>query len=768
MKMKKILFVALSLMLLLAFGCSKDTNNSSVTNPRGGSVNPVGYIQGRVVDACTGEGIQNAWVDIGLVSKVKTNEDGVYKMKNVPATTYIDKTTVRINGDLDIDTGESSGVDVDGRVKATVNSGWYGNYTAVVNMANATIGGVPVTNYASTYTTKVEVVFGTAAETESISGSGSNGDTTIDQIASGGQDIFIGKMNTKISGNVIYASNILAPAANFIVYVFSNDNGSDYNSGTGFGGNKVAQVTTGADGSFSVSGLEANQRFDIFVVDGAGKYEGSISRFTGCNGAELPFQTIKVSSTDELCPFIASTSPVMYTDVSGNTGAAGLNVVITFSESIMATPYNTGKALTASPYFPGLYDDVAVNYLGNKIGNIQHTFWWGEVNGVAVADAAAYAVLDAAGIATGSTLNKLTITIPTEAVAPAAIYSVVIMNNRYLSDLNGNLLSGKPDSEGTVTCLSSSDFVSAYASTWGLIATTFSTYGALEAGAIADLKVKSPELLDYNDVPVLDWTNDTGAKSYNVYCQMMQWPIYTNCDVCDPDHCTTTGGQLHPYMLIQSGDLTGGPLYGLYWLWNNFFGTDNYLGPFGGDFVFVEDWGIKLSYHCYVRGVNADGVEGPASNTVTIEDTVAPTAYYPADGYTEGAIPADTAPAPPIPVVTSITVCFSEPMNEKLVETIGNWTLDSAAWTTYDGTVSDIAVPMITNIDYLNLTNCATISLGVTATGQVGGIPDCTYTKNPPIGCPFAGITPNFASTLGGLQDVSGNKLVKKIIDESP
>ena len=101
--MKKILLVALSLMLLLAFGCSKDTNNSSVTNPRGGSVNPVGYIQGRVVDACTGEGIQNAWVDIGLVSKVKTNEDGVYKMKNVPATTYIDKTTVRINGELEIE-----------------------------------------------------------------------------------------------------------------------------------------------------------------------------------------------------------------------------------------------------------------------------------------------------------------------------------------------------------------------------------------------------------------------------------------------------------------------------------------------------------------------------------------------------------------------------------------------------------------------------------------------------------------------------------------
>ena len=58
---------------------------------------------------------------------------------------------------------------------------------------------------------------------------------------------------------------------------------------------------------------------------------------------------------------------------------------------------------------------------------------------------------------------------------------------------------------------------------------------------------------------------------------------------------------------------------------------------------------------------------------------------------------------------------------------------------------------------------CAVISLGVTATGQVGGIPDCTYTDNPGIGCPYAGIIPNAASVTG-LQDVSGNRLVNKII----
>jgi len=34
MKMKKILFVALSFLRLLAFGCSQDTRSSSVTNPK--------------------------------------------------------------------------------------------------------------------------------------------------------------------------------------------------------------------------------------------------------------------------------------------------------------------------------------------------------------------------------------------------------------------------------------------------------------------------------------------------------------------------------------------------------------------------------------------------------------------------------------------------------------------------------------------------------------------------------------------------------------
>ena len=649
MKMKKILFVALSLMLLLAFGCSKDTNNSSVTNPNPDTLYPKGHVQGIVKDACTLEPIEGAVVDIGFAS-AKTNARGQYIIKNVPATTYVKSTEV--DGELEIDpSGRGNDIDVDGELE--IDSGYRGNYSAAISMANAKINGVPVTNYAKTYYNEVYVRF---ASMEPSTGflSADNADITpVTGLVSGDFDFLIGQLSAGIGGHVVKA-DLITPVSGYTVYLFSNDNGRTGNSATGRYGNKVAQTTTDATGKFLFTGLEANQLFDIFVVDtptAAPALQGFTTMATNCNGSVIYTADVIVTSTDELCPFIVTTSPIMYTDVSSTTGTAGLDVVITFSEPILQTPYNSGQGLTASPYFGGLYDDIAVNYLGNKVGNIQHTMTW------------------------STDMTKLTINIAGEAIAPAAVYSVVIMNNRFLTDANGNYLSGKPDSDGDIACLSPSAFVSAYASTWGMIATTFSTFGAIEAGAIADLKVKSPELLDYNDVPVLDWTNMVGAKSYNVYCQLIQWPVNTTCDVCDPDTCTTTGGQAHPYMLVQAGDLSGGPMYGMVLLWNNFFGTDNYLGPMGGDFVFVEDWGIKITYQCFVRGVNADGVEGPASNIVTIEDTVAPVASY--STYTTGYIPADTAPAPPIPVVTSITVCFSEPMNEKLVETIANWTLDS-------------------------------------------------------------------------------------------
>jgi hypothetical protein len=482
---------------------------------------------------------------------------------------------------------------------------------------------------------------------------------------------------------------------------------------------------TQADGTFVLTGVENNQDFSLYVTDNAANpslagYLSYNEITTGCNTA-TPAGLVLVKSTDELCPFIASTSPVMYTDVSSNTGTAGLNVVLTFSEAIKATPYNTGNALTASPYYPGLYDDIGVYYVGNKAGDIQHTFSW------------------------SADMTQLTINIPTEAVGPAAIYQIWITNNRYLTDASGNPLSLAPDLSGTFTCATSGTNLG--------IVDTFSTYGAIEAGAISDLKIRANMLLDYNDIPALDWTAVVGAKSYNTYCQLIQWPVNTTCDICDPNNCTTTGGQAHPYTLVQSGDFTGGYLWngqpwnGLWLLWNNIFGTDNYFGYPGGDFIFVEDFQIKLSYRCYVRGVDADGVEGPASNIVTLEDVVAPTANY--ESYTTGLVTVNTAQ---VTVVTSIEVCFDEPMNEKLVETIANWSVVAGAWST-----SPIAVPTISSIDYVAAplgpgSWCATIYLGT------GGIPSGTYTAI----APGYGVIPNAASTTG-LQDVGGNKLATPI-----
>jgi len=286
-------------------------------------------------------------------------------------------------------------------------------------------------------------------------------------------------------------------------------------------------------------------------------------------------------------------------------------------------------------------------------------------------------------------LNKLSIYIPAESVFPAAVYDVEILNNRFLTDFNDQYLSPKPDREGKIKCQGPNE---------SLEVTEFSTYGALDALAITDLHLQVNPL-DYNDRPSVDWSQDLGAKSYRLYCQMMQWPATTVCN-CDNTVCTTTGSQQHPYMVVYEGNIDGVTALDLTQLWRNREHGNDYQGPSGGDFIFVEDFGIKISYNCYVRGVNADGMEGPSSNILYIEDDVAPSVITNLDGI-KG---------------PSFQVCFSEPMNEALVQDVANWTWNANAFT--GGTA-----PAITSINYGSYGPpwCATFYLGTGTASPVDG-----------------------------------------------
>lgn len=745
MKMKRFLTVVFSLLLLLAFiGCSDDTNNSSVTNPNPETATPTGSVTGVVRDACTLEPIQGAIVSIsGIAGTYTTLADGTYFFKNLPATTYVDET--EIEGELEI---EIPGPDPGVEGELEVDSGWRGYYTVVITIpSTAKVDGAAATGYAETYYDRLEVKF-SSLETSTGIISNNNADVTVVEGINNSEVFDIGKLGSSITGKAVYAATYKAVPAGLTVYLINREPSS--NDASGNVGNVVKTTLTQADGTFAITGVENKQEFALYITDNpnapalASKpveepYYTSFNIVNTICNVTIPNVFVKLSSTDGLCPWIAATSPINYTDVSSTTGTAGLNVVLTFSEAIKATAYNTGNALTASPYFPGLYDDINVVFLGNKRGNIAHSFAW------------------------STDMTQLTINIASEAVAPASIYGVEITNNRYLTDASGNPLSYAPDLHGFFECSESGTNL-------GFVV-RFSTYGAIAAGAIDDLHVKDAEYLDYNDVPTLDWTNVIGAKSYNTYCQMIQWPVNTTCDVCDPDNCTTTGGQAHPYMRVMAGNYTGGNLLwhqgaeGLWMLWTNAYSfpstsplpDSDYQGPMGGDFVFVEDFVIKLSYRCFVRGVDADGIEGPASNIVTIEDTVAPVANYSTYWTDYVDSPAHLDNIPDVQTVTGFRVCFSEPMNEKLVETISNWSLAAGAFTTANG----IPVPTIAGIDYSTTSWCADLTLS-----GLGGEIYTTWAyalTNPGKPSPYAALDFVVKAT-GMIQDVSGNFIVDPIV----
>jgi hypothetical protein len=642
------------------------------------------------------------------VAKATTNTSGQYTMKNVPATSYVDVTTVTgsLNSGSSVGTSPTLTDTITGKLK--IDSGYRGTYSATIDMTAATIGGVKVTNYASYYYNEVEVKFASLQPDTGILSATNAKVTPVVGLGNGDFDFYLGQLTAGISQKVLMATDH-TPAANYIVYIFSNDNGKDGNSATGFSGHKVWQGKTGADGSFTATGLEANKSFGIMAIDSASaggpNFEAFGSFMSGCDGS-IWYATqddyMFAKSTDTICPFLLSVTQAICTYVDGTKGA--LSVVFTFSEPIVATGRNSGQGVTPSPYWPDLYDDVWVNYLGNKSSNIDHSLSW------------------------NTAMTQLTVTIPSGAVAPGAVYTVAIMNNEFLADASGRLLSDGPDSDGNVPCTFNSNIFNG----GKMYGTTFSTFGVETAGAITDLTVVNPsaDLVDFDTAFGLDWTPVTGAKRYHVYCQLIQWPGELTFP-CDPSQTT---GQVHPYVLVADTDGTGVqfshiPFAGPNSLmpnlkWELLIGLTNMFNNSAfDDWYFVEDYGIKLAYNCYVRGVDLDSIEGPIPTApVYIEDKVAP--LMTTTDCLSGTI-------------SEITVCFNEPMNEATLQNVpANLTLNASA---FSGTA-----PTIKSVDlftWQGSTPCATIYLSG----------------------PGTLITPTVATailTVGGtVQDVSGNLL---------
>jgi len=769
MKMKRFLLVVFSLLLLLAFiGCSDDTNNSSVTNPNPNEFYPKGYLQGKVVDSCTLKPIVGAVIDIG-VAKATTDSNGQYMMSNVPATTYYDHT---IGGEIDVEVdleGGLGGIYLDEAqldlLLTGETSGWIGLYSATIDMSNAKVDNVKVANsavykYASKYYNVVSVAFSSLKESDGNVSTTSNHDTPVSKLGNGNFDFLLGQLTSGISGDAVWGATYdaaagkiaLKPVSGYTVALYTVTGEENFgNSTTGSLGHRVAHTTTDATGHFSFTGLETKQAYMIAVVDSpssAAKYAGYTLAHTLCDNDILTFniqdgKAIHVFSTDAVCPFIQVVTidgEAPYADLSKESIADGVDIVLYFSEPIKKTNLNTGRALlNTTDYLTGssttgaaaytLYHDIDVNFEGFKASNIPHTLTW------------------------NADMTTLTIHIDAQYLQPASAYSVKILRGDNLTDEEGNVCSWAVGTQIPVSSILPGevtyDCADEISSTnWGI---WFTTYGVIPASQVKDLHVYPatpytnartqaatlPYELQYDQGAKLDWTAVLGAKSYNLYCRLIQWD--KSCStVCDVETCVGQY-QMHPYELIANTLDTS--------YFTNFQGNAGwYRFKYNMDlynYEYVESDNIKLSYQCYVRGVDADGIEGVDSNVVTIEDTVNPT-FFTGGGqqFSEGQ------------TVSSFKVCFSEPMNEYSVEN-ATWALATNVWNT-----TTYAAPTLRDVDYItaglgaNATSfCATFLLSGTAQFTANATGLCAANAT-------ACNVPVLSLTAGNIVDVAGNPLV--------
>jgi hypothetical protein len=651
--MKKFLYLLLATAMLATFGCTGDTNTNSVGSPNPNTLMPTGTVQGILKDACTNEPIVGAIIDIG-VAKATTNERGQYVMKKVPATSYVSPGII---------TGDN-GIGL---------SGYSGEYSATIDMRSAKNGVTGKNNYPQFSYDEVAVKFSSLEESSTINlgtTNDTNHNTPVVGLGNGDYDFFVGQLTTSISG--IAVTKNLKPVPNgYTVKLYSLGSHWNGNSATGAEGHLIAKTLTktinNIEGRFEFTALEAAQWYVVEVIDtdtDVPTKVGYETKRTKCEGTTWfgvqDGDPVIVGSTDVMCPFITAKTPTNWEDMDPAV-AGGINVTFTFSEPIKATVHNTGKGLTASD-LGGLYQDIYVNYEGNKAdfkaGNIAHTISW------------------------DSTMTVLTVNIPV--VGKASVYSVSLGSGAVakLTDAVGNELSKGPITNTNDSCdpldIFQDQHKVAGLSGLDLVAQIhFTTYGSAAAGTPVLQLVNTP--YDY-DAPIdFSWTETAGAKYYNLYCAVNQvWGATVNT---------------HPSVKVNTT-----PIY-----------STTYSYDPNANYTFVENLAIKLTHTCFVVGVDADGLEGPASNTVTASDTVAPSIVSSTleENIQWNAIPAN------LPKRDFFAVTFSEPMIKSEIQNVANWTLNPLAFT---GTV-----PTVTSVVYNEFTFTATVTLSGPLVGIQSG-----------------------------------------------
>lgn len=610
-----------SSVMLTMTGCSDDAS-TSLTNPTASSFEPTGTIQGIVRDSVTLEPIAGAKVSIG-VQTATTDAYGQYVLSDVPATSDA------LNGsiaDMYRMTVDLRSVTSPVAMTTSTTTPRYPDFVyhdvelKYTSMNDSTpCPDFDPTDSESTDSNDALTTCGTNA---------TNHDTPVEgMVASVTTEV--GKLDADITGVVAgcdssgFEDEFFTPVgAGYIVKLYSN-NGvgeTDGNSSSGQDDHLIGQTTTDATGSFSFSNVEANLDFTITAVSSDGTRVDSVAGVgytTPADGETLAL-TVQKSTALHVCPNDAHGPEIIA--ISPEPGSdqtpGSTSVAITFSEAVKDTP----TASTDASLVGSLYDDIEVNFEGNKAGNVAYSLAW------------------------DTTRTVLTATFTTGA---SSLYTVRIKNiDSRFTDNNGVpaamgicddddtvlALTGDPYKIGSVGGITSADGGGTDCTVY------FSTGGGATPGATTSLTVTNETSQNVGSTSaLLDWPVISGAKSYNIYCRQDQVYQDGTSQAGALEYVTNVSASqynLNPSTLVVSGGVAG------------FVGT-------GSEHA--------LQYVCLVRGYNSDLEEGADSNSKTIKDAVGPDFTIFSSGNVGG--------------LGTLVLTFTEPVRESDAETTANYAL---------------------------------------------------------------------------------------------
>lgn len=707
-KKAKYFLAAIALLGLAISGCSNSKTDGSVVTPNPTPFQPKGTVAGVLTNSVTNEPIANATIYIMDKSAV-TNTGGSFSIANVPANLATGNEPANAGADsyqvvIDMSAVNSTIKAYNDNAANTTKKPYYPPFaytTATVKYDSLGDAG----GLSNTGTTPVT---GTTV---------SNHDTPVDGfVASIAPKVGPLSANVKIQ---VVNKNTFANISGATVELISQGSGylTDTPTGNaivaGSTGHIVATGATDTTGLVTFSGVEAGTTFLARATSSDGTLSGKTGDGNNTGAVNLGPASIATEADNVTVSYLLGQAKNALMVVTVESQAPVILTATPELNSDLTVPTTGGqdvvftfsKAIKADSYatatdaskaaVAGLYKDISVTFDGSKAGNIAYTMAW------------------------STDMKTLTVNLPS--LSPSSKYTVTLAATNLVDSLNQAVTNKATNGKGVIM---------------------FTTSGGATAAAPTVVVVNSATI-DYNSVVNLDWNPASGAKKYNVYRSLIEtWGT------------TTTAA---PYRLINTVGAAGVTV-------SNSDYSDNFTDDVNGDkgiindttngalsaaTNFVEAGHVKLTYSYIVKSVNSDGTEGAASTVVTAADVIGSNIVNAGAVFTADLIDGNG----------TITVFFSEPLDETIAETATNYTLSgitgtaptvsSAVYNGWDAVNgrSSVTLTLSANLDPTTITK-TTVSTGANGINNSVNAGDDVVTITAGSGSPnSACVTENVAGT---------------------